>query len=266
MDKRVILTFLITIIIAATLLGIKACRKVCVSPVIAVSSNEVLVNDELVFKANNDEELEIQWNFGDGKIAMGNEVKHTYSAAGNYVVTAMSEETCVSTPLNVIVKVPAPKVIKRVPISIVMPEQLVTGSELTFSSETEGFNQYNWQIVETNQNSTESFLTVSFNEARSYTIKVSAKGEELIADSTFNVNVIKATVPVSAPVSLNIIYPKVVTVGNNVNVICSTPYLSQFNWTIKETGQNFKTKSFVAKFDKAGVYSISLMRSLRMVL
>jgi hypothetical protein len=44
-------------------------------------------------------------------------------------------------------------------------------------------------------------------------------------------------------------------------VICATPYLSQYNWTIKETGQNFNTKSFVTKFDKAGIYSISLSAS-----
>jgi PKD repeat protein len=262
MDKRVIITFIGTIIITLTLLGLKACRKVCIIPVITAEKTIAEIDMEIEFSVISESDEEINWTFGDGQTAIGTSVKHSYSKSGSYNVMATYNLECQSLPVNVEIKNPTPKVIKALALNITTPDKIEAESEVTFNVNNPELSAYEWQVIETSTISKESFLSVSFPTEGVFTIKLSANGDGYRGDTTFIVNVLKKSkIAIPVPTALAVVAPNVVYTGKNVSVICTTPYLTQYAWVINETAQNFAGKSFQTKFEKSGNYTIKLAAS-----
>ncbi len=65
----------------------------------AVSKTRACANDSILFSTNNVNYVSYQWNFGDGTIATGNNLYHTYADSGYYTVqlTAYDSAGCTYT-------------------------------------------------------------------------------------------------------------------------------------------------------------------------
>jgi len=259
MDKRVILTFVGTILITIALLSLKACRKDCVLPIVKANKTLIVVDEEVEFSAITESDEEIAWDFGDGKNGIGASIKHTYVKTGTYNVVANLNEKCKSLPFTIEVTNPKIKVIQALTLSLELPNKIEAEVEATFTVNNPELSDYNWQVVETAATSKESFLNVSFPSPGSYTIKLNALGDGFKGDTIFEVKVEKkSTAAIPVPSTLVISAPRLAFTGKSVNIICTTPYTSQYIWFIKETSQNFTGKSIQTKFDKPGNYTVSL--------
>ena len=79
-------------------------------PMVSFTSDYVLGAQTVTFTSTSENVTELNWDFGDGAMATGTEVMHTYTEAGEYVVTLTGTGPCgedVSTQTVVIVLPPA---------------------------------------------------------------------------------------------------------------------------------------------------------------
>jgi hypothetical protein len=259
MDKRVILTFISTILISVLLLGIKSCKKECIPPIIVLQDSIVELGTEINFVCKTETDESVTWNFGDGATAEGIEVKHNFKAVGTYEVTAMHSKECFSNKVKITITSPPKKEEpKKIILNIIVPEAIAAEEMVSIATDSP-LSQFNWNVIETNETSTESSISIVFPKQGVYTIKLEGNGENIFGDTSISVTVgPKKVGPIKVPTILGLVGPKAGMEGKSVSFSCTTPYVTQYAWTIKETGQSFNTRSIKTVFEKAGVYTISL--------
>jgi PKD repeat protein len=260
MDKRVILTFISTILISVLLLGIKSCKKECIPPIIVLQDSIVELGAEVSFSCKTESDENVTWNFGDGTTAEGIEVKHSFKAVGTYEVTAMNSKECISNMVKITIASPPKKEEpKKIILNIIVPEGIAAEEMVSIATDSP-LSQFNWNVIETNETSTESSISIVFPKQGVYTIKLEGNGENIFGDTSISVTVgPKKVGPIKVPTILGLVGPKAGMEGKSVNFSCTTPYITQYTWTIKETGQSFNSRSIKTAFEKEGVYTISLI-------
>ncbi len=102
-DNKVWLTLLITVVLSAGLFGFKiATTEPCFDIRLNLKgvvehpfANNYFVGESIIFKAEMKKGREIAWDFGDGTpVAMGEKVTHSFTAEGNFLVTATVNGKC----------------------------------------------------------------------------------------------------------------------------------------------------------------------------
>src|SRR5260221_5023207 len=158
MDKKIILTILVVILLVGGILLFNIFNKQCSPPVIAFDIVHPMVGQVLTFEATSEEEENILWDFGDGApVTSGNKVEHIFSKAGSFSIVAKSGEC--STPRTVIVN-PKPEMKVVVPKIKISPDTIRVNERVTFRDETEGASRWQSMVNETSDSSTaESFST-----------------------------------------------------------------------------------------------------------
>lgn len=102
-DNRVWLTMLITVVLSAGLFGFKiATTEPCFDIKLNLKgvvdhpfANNYFVGESIIFKAEMKKGREVAWDFGDGTPAtVGEKVTHSFTAEGNFLVTATVNGKC----------------------------------------------------------------------------------------------------------------------------------------------------------------------------
>ncbi|MFN7846391.1 MAG: PKD domain-containing protein [Bacteroidota bacterium] len=261
MDKRVIITFIATMLISIVLLGIKACKKECNPPLIVMQDTVVNVGTKVIFSCITESEEPITWNFGDNETSQGFEANHVYNNPGIYTVSALQSKECIG--VNKLIRVvspPQPAEPQRIAVNIVLPDDISAEQSVSIATDAP-FTEYEWRVEETNQTSSENSLNVSFSKPGSYKINLKGNSSRFFGDTTVMVKVGAKKVMVQVPASLSIVGPKSGIVGSQLSFVCNTPYLTQYAWNVKETGQTYSGSACKIIFDKGGVYTVSLSAS-----
>lgn len=139
-------------------------------PVAGFSYQASTVNRTFDFTSTATNASLIQWDFGDGQIATGTGVSHTYGSQGTFTVIQSATNACgtVTTSQNITISCPQPIIQTSSDLSLCIGET-VNLTALGVSSAT-----VEWHIIETGELDSGTTLTTSFSSAGSYTVVLRA--------------------------------------------------------------------------------------------
>lgn len=180
LDYKVVISFLVTLVIALILFGFKIATHVTCSPINITTAGEIKttqdnifnINEKINFQAGMSHAQDIEWDFGDGtKKVKGDKVQHRYLVAGKYFVNVLVNKKCKET-FMVLVKDLKSAEISTVPAetsAIIGPDAISAGMPVKFTT-AEQATTYEWYIPEDAAFGKKTGNTVSYTPSNTGTI------------------------------------------------------------------------------------------------
>jgi len=142
----------------------------------SVSENSVLIEgEEITFISQSEGGKSYLWSFGDGEVAYGRRVTHTYATLGDYEVvlevSANGKRNVASQTISIAGITPVPQ------FSVANPDDLSASLGVQFINETEDAISFLWEFGDTNgSTSTEENPVFVYNQPGDYEVTLTATG------------------------------------------------------------------------------------------
>ena len=169
------------------------------------SPNEPKVGETVSFNNSSQDASTYAWDFGDGGTSTDENPTYVYNTAGTYTITltASGEGGEASTSLDVTVTEEAPPSADPVADFVYSPAPAKIGEPVQFQNLSENVVSYAWEFGD-GGTSTEENPVYTYNEAGTYTVKLTATSEDgvsveqerpiTVESPQFNVKVLSMTI------------------------------------------------------------------------
>lgn len=216
-----------------------------------VSKSEVKVDETIVFDNCSMDAKSYSWDFGDGKLSSGVEPTHSYSEAGEYIVTlrAMNreeydEDTKIIYVSNASVPVEACFLLSSASVNV--------GQAVSFTNCSTGADSYSWSFGDGSSSTSENPNHV-YNTAGNYIVVLTASNDDYTDTYQKQVTVIN----VSNPEACFTYSPSSIEAGQTVSFNNCSSNADTYYWDFGD-GTNSTAVSPSHVYNEAGSYNVTL--------
>jgi len=213
-------------------------------------------HNSIQFIPEQDDAIELYWDFGDGNTSGLSNPTHEYEEGGNYIVslTGLSDNGCTTTVQHPINIVPGPQASFSVPDVVGC-----SPFQVCFSNTTTAGNFYTWDLGDGNTANglapCHTYQNVG-GDPLAVTVQLIAQDIQLCAD-TFEVNILVSPQPISAFTLTNFdpcLLPQTLITTN------ISEYANGYHWYLNNEEISVFTNTSVT-FEEIGEYIVSLEAS-----
>lgn len=180
LDYKVVISFIVTLLLALILFGFKLATHVTCSPVTITTTGEIKaaqnntfnINEKIQFQASMSHAQEIEWDFGDGsKKLTGNKVQHRYLVAGKYFVNVVVNNKCKETFMVLVKDLKSAEIsgVETAESAIIGPDAISAGLPTSFTTAQQAAS-YEWYIQEDAAFGKKTTNTISYTPSNTGTV------------------------------------------------------------------------------------------------